>query len=106
MEFYSEEKNEAGVRVIFMIIQMIILSIVYIIVYSSFLLVKINIEKYGISPIMYFPVFVAFVTFPILLNRYRKMFNSGKKLVAFAWMMGTASLTIVLLYAYIAQLSN
>jgi len=106
VEKYSDKSNEAGIRVIFMIAQMFVLSIVYIFVYSSFVLVSTVIEKNGVSPVMYFPVFMAFVIFPVLLYRYRGMFNRGKKLLAFAWMMGTASLTIVMLLAYITQFSN
>jgi len=98
MEHYNDEKNKAGAKVLFMIAQMVVLSMVYIIVYTSFVAVGYAIEEYGLSPVMYFPVFVALVIFPILLYKYRQMFNAGKMLVAFIWTMATASLTIVLLY--------
>lgn len=106
MEHYNDEKNKAGAKVIFMIAQMAVLSVVYIIVYTSFLAVGYAIEEYGVSPVMYFPVFVALVIFPVLLYKYRQMFNAGKMLVAVTWMMATASLTIVLLYVYIAQITG
>jgi len=89
-----------------MLAQMVVLSVVYIIVYTSFLAVGYAIEQYDVSPVMYFPVFVALVIFPVLLYKYRQMFNAGKMLVAFTWMMATASLTIVLLYVYIAQITG
>ncbi len=89
-----------------MFAQMLVLSIVYIFVYTSFLAVRYAIEKYGVSPVMYFPVFVALLAFPVLLYKYRQMFNAGKMLVATTWMMATASLTIVLLYVYIAQITR
>jgi hypothetical protein len=89
-----------------MIAQMAVLSVVYIIVYTSFLAVGYAVEKYDVSPVMYFPVIVALVIFPVLLYKYRQMFNAGKMLMATTWMMATASLTIVLLYAYIAQITG
>ena len=106
MEKYSDKSNESGIRVIFIVVQFLVLGIVYIFVYSSFVLIGLVIEKNGVSPVMYFPVFMALVIFPVLLYHYKAMFNRGRKLLAFAWMMGTASLTIVMLLAYITQLSN
>ncbi|MBT8343106.1 MAG: hypothetical protein HKP62_07590 [Sulfurovum sp.] len=106
MQHYNDEKNKAGAKVLFMIAQMVVLSMVYIIVYTSFVAVGYAIEEYGLSLVMYFPVFVALVIFPILLYKYRQMFNAGKMLVAFVWTMATASLTIVLLYVYIAQITG
>lgn len=106
MQHYNDKKNKAGAKIIFMLAQMVVLSIVYIIIYTSFVAVGYAIEQYDVSPMMYFPVFVALVIFPILLYKYRQMFNTGKMLVAFTWMMATASLTIVLLYVYIAQITG
>jgi len=106
MQYYNDKQNQAGAKVIFMIAQMAVLLVVYIFVYTSFLAVGYAIEKYDVSPIMYFPVFVALVIFPVLLYKYRKMFNAGKMLVATTWMMATASLTIVLLYVFIAQITG
>ena len=106
MQHYNDEKNKAGAKVLFMIAQMVVLSIVYIIVYTAFIAVGYAIEEYGVSPVMYFPVLAALVIFPILLYKYRQMFNAGKMLVAFTWMMATASLTVVLLYVYVAQITG
>jgi len=106
MEHYNDKQNRAGAKVIFMLAQMLVLSMVYIFVYTSFLAVGFAIEQHGESPVMYFPVFMALVIFPVLLYKYRKMFNSGQMLLATTWMMGTASLTIVLLYVYIAQITG
>jgi len=106
MQHYNDKDNKSGMKVIFMIGQMMVLSIVYIFVYTSFLAVKYAIDQYDASPMMYFPVLVALVIFPILLYKYRKMFNTGHMLLATTWMMGTASLTIVLLYVYIAQITG
>lgn len=106
MQRYSDEKNKAGARVLFMIVQMVVLAMVYIIVYTSFVAVGYAIEEFGLSAMMYFPVAVAMVVFPILLYKYRQMFNAGKMLVAFIWTMATASLVVVLLYVYIAQITG
>jgi len=104
VEKYTDKRNQSGMKVIFMLAQMLVLSIVYIIIYTSFLAVGYAIKQYGASPVMYFPVVIALVIFPILLYKYRQMFNAGHMLVATIWMMGTASLTIVLLYVYISQM--
>jgi hypothetical protein len=106
MQKYDDKQNQSGMRVIFMIVQMIVLLVVYIFVYTSFKAVQYAIEKFDISSVMYFPVFAAMVIFPILLYKYRQIFNAGKMLVATVWTMGTASLTIVLLYAYIVQVTS
>ncbi len=106
MQHYNDKQNKAGIKVLFMFAQILVLSVVYIIVYTSFLAVQYAIEKYELSPVMYFPVFVALVVFPVLLYKYRQMFNAGRMLTAVTWMMATASLTIVLLYVYIAQITG
>lgn len=106
MQKYDDTKNKNGMKIIFMIAQMMVLSIVYIFVYTSFKAVQYAIEKFSISPVMYFPVLVAMVIFPVLLYKYRQMFNAGKMLVATVWMMASASLTIVLLYVYIVQVTS
>lgn len=104
MQYYNDEQNKAGAKVLFMIAQMVVLVMVYIIIYTSFVAVGYAIEQFGVSPVMYFPVFVALVIFPILLYKYRQMFNAGKMMGAFIWTMATASLIIVLLYVYVAQI--
>jgi len=106
MQKYNDNANKSGMKFIFMLGQMMVLLVVYIIVYTSFLAVGYAIEKYDVSPMMYFPVLVALVVFPILLYKYRQMFNAGHMLVATIWTMASASLTIVLLYVYIAQITS
>lgn len=106
MQKYNDKANKSGMNIIFMFAQMLVLSVVYIIIYTSFLAVGYAVEQHGVSPMMYFPVGLALVIFPILLYKYRQMFNAGKMLVAVTWMMGAASLTIVLLYVYIAQITG
>lgn len=104
MQYYSDEKNRAGMAVLFMIVQMIVLGVVYTIVYTSFLAVGYAVKSYGVSWAMHIPVLVVLIIFPVLLYKYRQMFNAGHMLSAFVWMMASASLVIVLLYVYVAQL--
>lgn len=106
MQHYNDKQNRAGAKFLFMFAQMLVLSVVYIFVYTSFLAVGFAIEEHGMSSFMYFPVGMALVIFPVLLYKYRQMFNAGHMLVATTWMMGVASLTIVLLYVYIAQVTG
>jgi hypothetical protein len=93
-------------KILFMLLQMVVLTIVYIFIYTAYRVVQLSIEKYDTSVVMYFPVVSALVIFPILLYKYRQMFNSGNMLVAVTWTMGVASLTILALYFYIAQISG
>ena len=106
MQKYNDEQNKSGMRVLFMFVQMIILSVVYIIIYTSFKAVEYAIDKLDASVLMYIPVAVAMIVFPILLYKYRQMFNAGKMLLASTWMMATAALTVILLYVYIAQITS
>ncbi len=56
MQHYNDEKNKAGAKVLFMLAQMVVLAMVYIIVYTSFVAVGYAIDEYDVSPLMYFPV--------------------------------------------------
>jgi len=106
MQKYDDKKNQSGMRVIFMFMQMLILSVVYIIIYTSFKAVQYAIDKLDASVMIYIPVVVAMVVFPVLLYKYRQMFNAGKMLMAATWTMATSSLTVVLLYVYVAQITS
>ncbi len=106
MKHYDDKQNKAGLKILFMFGQMIVISMVYIIVYTSFVAVQYAIKEYALSPVMYFPVLMALVIFPVLLYKYRQMFNAGRMLAAITWMMATASLTIVLLYVYVVQITG
>jgi len=93
-------------RVIFMIVQMVILAVVYIIIYTSFKAVQYAIDQLDASVLMYIPVIIAMVVFPVLLYKYRQMFNAGRMLLASTWMMASAALTVILLYVYVAQITS
>ena len=106
MQIYDDNQNKSGMKIAFMFMQMMVLMVVYIIIYTSFMAVGFAIKEYDANMMMYFPVVIALVVFPVLLYRYRKMFNAGRMLVASIWTMASASLVIVLLYVYIAQITS
>jgi len=104
VKYYSDEQNRAGLKALFLLVQLVVLGVVYTILYTSLLAVKYAIAQYDVSVVMYFPVVVAMIIFPILLYKYRKMFNAGRMLGAVTWMMATASLTVLFLYLYVVQM--
>lgn len=53
---------------------------------------------------VYLPEVLALVAYPAVLYRVRKMFQQGRMLRAVGWMLGWASLIIVLLYMHLSQL--
>jgi len=104
MQTYDDKQNQSGMRVIFMVAQMVILAIVYSVIYTSFKAVQFTIEKFDGSASMYLPIVIAMIVFPVLLYRYRQMFYAGKMLLASIKMMASAFLIVILLYVYIAQI--
>ena len=106
MQKLDNKPNPSITRMVFMMLQIIVLAVVYLFVYSSFKAIQYAIEKFDISMIMYFPVFLVMVISPILLYKYRQMFHGGKMLVATVWTMGTASLMLLLLSVYIVGVTN
>ena len=99
-EIYKD--YQARANTIYMFVQMLVLGMVYLVVYVSYLSVGIAIEQNGVSVVMYVPVFMVFITFPILLYKSRLTFQSGKMMVATLWMMGSASMSMLLLYVFLA----
>ncbi len=104
MQYYNDEQNKKASQALFYIVQLLILLIVYGFVYTSFVAVKLATEKYSLTFMAYMPVVLALVAYPVVLYKTRKMFQNGKMLRAVGWMMGWASVVIVLLYAYLSQL--
>jgi hypothetical protein len=104
MQYYNDEQNKKASQVLFYFMQMLMLLIVYGFVYTSFMAVKLAAAKYGLTFMAYMPVILVLVAYPVILYKTRKMFQNGKILRAVGWMMGWASLLIVLLYAYLSQL--
>lgn len=99
----NELEGNRKITFFFIGLQLIVFLAVYTVTYGAFKGVEFAIGKYEMSSLMYFPVAVVAVIFPIFLYQQRKMLDSKGFLVALTWMMGTASLTILLLYIYVAQ---
>jgi len=104
MQYYNDEQNKKASQALFYIVQMFMLLIVYGLVYTSFVAVKLAAAKYGLTFMVYLPEVLALVAYPVVLYKTRRMFKQGKRLRAVAWMMGWASVIIVFLYAHLSQL--
>jgi len=104
MPYYNDEQNKKASQVLFYIVQMVILLIVYAFVYTSFVVVKLAVAKYNLTFMVYLPEVLALVAYPVVLYKTRKMFQQGKMLRAVGWMMGWASVIIVVLYLHLSQL--
>ena len=100
MQKYNDKANISGMKLIFMVAQMIVVSIVYSIGYTSFLAIQLSMKGHESTWFVYVPIIVLIILFPIFLHLYRQMFNKGRMLEASVWMMSMASLSIVLLYIY------
>ncbi len=104
MKYYSDKSNENAVTVSFMFFQILMTLIVYGFIYTSFVAVKIAVEKHGLSLVNYLPEIVSLIVYFIVAIRTRRMFKVKKYLRAIAWLMGWASLIIISLYFHLSQL--
>jgi len=104
MQYYNDKSNESASKVFFMLFQMFMVLTVYSFVYTSMVAVKMAVAKYDLTPMTYLPEFIATLGYPVVMFKTLKMFKSGKKLRAVAWMMAWASVIIVALYAHLSQL--
>lgn len=90
----------------FLLVQLVVVYGIYMTLYMSYLNITHAIEQKGVSLIMYFPIFVAAISMPILLNKYRIMFNNEERMSAFLWTMGLASVTILFTIVYTVQIAG
>ena len=104
MQYYNDQSNESAANLFFMFFQMFMILVVYGFVYTSLVAVKLAVAKYGLTFMAYLPEIIALIAYPVVMSRTRKMFKTGKRLRAVAWMMGWASVIIVVLYAHLSQL--
>lgn len=104
MQYYSDKDNYAAANIMFVVFQIFMLLIVYAFVYTSFVAVKLAVDKYDLTVVAYAPEIVSLVLYAIVLYRTRQMFKKEKRLRAVAWVMGWASVIIVLLYAHLSSL--
>ena len=106
MQYYNDRSNEAAANLFFMFFQMIMLLIVYGFVYTAFIGVRLAMEKYGLSSVVFFPELAALILYPVVLHRTRRMFKAKKRLRAVAWCMAWASFIIVVLYVHLDRLTT
>ena len=106
MQYYNDKQNRTAVLGFFYIMQIFMLLIVYGFVYTSLVGVKLAAAKYHLTFMAYLPEVLALVAYPVVLYKTRKMFQQGKMLRAVGWVMGWASLIIVLLYTHLSQLAG
>ena len=105
MNYYSDEKNEAAARVVFMLFQMFMGLIVYGFIYTAIVAVKAAVTQFGVTRLAFTPEVVATLLFAVVLYKTRYLFNRGKRLRAVAWTMAWASLIIVALYWHLSVLA-
>ena len=89
--YYDDTANQKALYLAFVILQIVMLLIVYGFVYSAFVVVKIAVDKYGLTFAAYMPVIFGLVAYPVALQRTRKMFRLQKRLRAVACIMAWAS---------------
>lgn len=104
MQYYDDKQNKNAVEVIFFIFQIGMFLIVHGFVYTSFVAVKLAVQKFDLTFMAYFPVVLVSVLYAGVLYGTRKMFRSQKRIHAVAWMMGWACVGIAGLYFYLSQL--
>ena len=104
MKYYNDKSNDAGANVLFLFLQIFMVLTVYGFVYTSMVAVKIAVIRYDLSVMTYLPEFIATLGYPVVMFKTLKMFKSGKRLRAVAWLMAWASVIIVALYAHLSQL--
>ncbi|MCF6205820.1 MAG: hypothetical protein L3J47_02835 [Sulfurovum sp.] len=106
MQYYNDHSNEAAANLLFMLFQMVMLLIVYGVVYTALVGVKLSMQKFGLSWVVFFPEVVALFLYPVVLYRTRRMFKAKKRLRAVAWCMAWASVIIVVLYVHLDRLAS
>ena len=106
MQKYNEMTNKNGMRIIFMFMQMFMLLIVFGIIYTSFVAVQYTVKEQGADKLVYLPVLLSLILFPVLLYKYRQMFNRGKMLGASVWTISSSSVIIIALYLYVDKLAG
>jgi len=104
MQYYNDKDNQTGANLMFLFLQIFMILIVYGFVYTSFIVVKLAVAKYGLTIMTYFPEVISLIVYPVVLYKSRQMFKKNKRLRATAWVMGWASVIIVFLYAHLSRL--
>jgi hypothetical protein len=104
MRYDYDKSNQAGMKVLFMVFQMMIILIVFGFIYMSLLAIGLAVREHCLHPLYYTPVVGLLLLYPFLLYRYRQWFNVGRRLYAYSWTLASSSILIVLLYLYVDQI--
>lgn len=102
MQYYNDKSNDNAANLFFMFFQMLMILTVYAFVYTSFVAVKMAIDKYGLTFMAYLPELISSFVYPVVILKTMKMFKKKKRLRAVAWSMGWACVIIVFLYAHLS----
>ncbi|UFH59432.1 hypothetical protein [Sulfurovum mangrovi] len=106
MQKYDDAMTKRGLYLYFVIFQSVMLLIVYAFVYTSFVAVRLAVEKYDLTFMAYLPAVLALVGYPIVLYKTRKQFRNNKTLRAVMWVMSWASVIIVGLYWHLSHITT
>lgn len=96
MKMYNDEENAKGVYIIFAVVQMILLALMYSIVYASYKITMVCIERYDMNAITTLaPTVIVFIATPLVLYKTRLVFRQERRMLAISWMMALLSIFLV-----------
>ena len=104
MQQYDDLTNTKGVSLLFFWFQVFMIVIVYLFVLSSYYVIKHASQNHDFTLMVYLPVVLGFVVYPVVLYKTRKLFQKEKRLRAVVWVTAWASVIIVGLYFHISQI--
>ncbi|MDM5272338.1 hypothetical protein PGH07_09100 [Sulfurovum sp. zt1-1] len=105
MQKYDDTQTKIGLYLYFVLYQIFMLLIVYAVVYTAFIALRLAIEKYDLTLMAYFPAVLAVAGYPVALYKTRKQFQQEKRLRAVAWVMAWAWVIIIGLYWHLSQIT-
>jgi len=107
MKIYDDTQNAKGAYIIFALIQMILLALMYMIVYTAYRATLLCIDKYDLNTIMALgPTVIVFIATPVVLYKTRKIFLQERRMVAITWMMALLSVFLVGLILHVSNISG
>ena len=104
MEHFDDKRNHAAAMFFFMLFQIFMVLTVYAFAYSALVAVRMAIEKFALTTMVYLPEVIAVTVYAFVVFKTLKMFKTGKRLRAIAWMMAWASVIIVSIYVHLSQI--
>lgn len=105
MYVYNEEKDLKSLYRLFVLFQYFMALIVYVLAYTAWVAVSVQIEKNALTSMAYSPVMLVIAGYIVVMYKTRKIFKKGKRLSATAWVIGWASVMVVGLYYHVSKLA-